>query len=68
MASDMRSAANVQGATTPWRFLEDYQPVVNVFDEMVTPRGVLRPHGEAFVRSLEGLGRLGCFYPPLLEA
>src|SRR5437660_8523878 len=57
MASDMRSAANVQGATTPWRFLEDYQPVVNVYDEMVTPRGVLRPHGEAFVRSLEGLGR-----------
>src|SRR5206468_1873181 len=37
--------------------LEEYSPVDGVYDEMVTSRAVLRPHGEPFVRSLEALGR-----------
>jgi uncharacterized circularly permuted ATP-grasp superfamily protein/uncharacterized alpha-E superfamily protein len=40
----------------PWRFLQDYQPIDGVFDEMLARPGELRPHCEAFVRSVESLG------------
>jgi uncharacterized circularly permuted ATP-grasp superfamily protein/uncharacterized alpha-E superfamily protein len=53
----MKSAANIHGATIPWRLLDEYSVVESVYDEMVTGRGVLRPHCETFVRSLEALGR-----------
>ncbi|PWT84602.1 MAG: hypothetical protein C5B57_04520, partial [Blastocatellia bacterium] len=52
----MKSAANVHGAI-PWRLLDGYSVVDSVHDEMVTGSGVLRPHCETFVRSLEALGR-----------
>jgi uncharacterized circularly permuted ATP-grasp superfamily protein/uncharacterized alpha-E superfamily protein len=53
----MKSANDIHGVTTPWRMLEGYQPLDGTYDEMVAAPGVLRPHCEGFVRSLEALGR-----------
>ena len=52
----MKLAGNPQ-ATVPWRLLDGYQPVEGAYDEMVASPDVLRPQSEAFVRSLESLGR-----------
>ena len=53
----MKSATDIHGVTTPWRMLEGYQPLEGTYDEMVAAPGVLRPHCDGFVRSLEALGR-----------
>jgi uncharacterized circularly permuted ATP-grasp superfamily protein/uncharacterized alpha-E superfamily protein len=53
----LQPAPDVQGPSTPWQLLEGYQPLAGVHDEMVTAAGRLRPHYEAFVRSLNALGR-----------
>ena len=31
----MSTVPNLQGATHPWRFLQEYQPIDGVFDEML---------------------------------
>jgi len=54
----MSSATDTHGVTTPWRLFEGYQPLEGTYDEMLAAPGVLRPHCEGFVRSLEALGRL----------
>jgi uncharacterized circularly permuted ATP-grasp superfamily protein/uncharacterized alpha-E superfamily protein len=53
----MKSAADSQGVTTPWRLFEGYHPLEGAYDEMVAAPELLRPHCEGFVRSLETLGR-----------
>ena len=53
----MKSATDIDGVTTPWRLFEGYHPLEGVYDEMVAPQGVLRPHCETFVRSLETLSQ-----------
>jgi uncharacterized circularly permuted ATP-grasp superfamily protein/uncharacterized alpha-E superfamily protein len=53
----MKSATDIHGVTTPWRLFEGYHPLEGTYDEMVAGPGVLRPHCEDFVRSLEALGR-----------
>jgi uncharacterized circularly permuted ATP-grasp superfamily protein/uncharacterized alpha-E superfamily protein len=53
----MKSATDIHGGTTPWQLFEGYQPLEGAYDEMVAAPGVLRPHCEGFVRSLEALGR-----------
>ena len=52
----MKSATDIPGVTTPWRLFEPYHPQEGAYDEMVAASGVLRPHCEGFVRSLEALG------------
>jgi len=54
----MSSATDTHGVTTPWRLFEGYQPLEGTYDEMLAAPGVLRPHCEGLVRSLEALGRL----------
>jgi uncharacterized circularly permuted ATP-grasp superfamily protein/uncharacterized alpha-E superfamily protein len=44
------------GPTLPWRFLQGYQPIDGVFDEMLAGPETLRPHCEAFVQSVESMG------------
>ena len=41
---------------TPWQLFEGYRPLEGTYDEMVSAPGVLRPHCEPFVRSLEAIG------------
>jgi uncharacterized circularly permuted ATP-grasp superfamily protein/uncharacterized alpha-E superfamily protein len=53
----MKSATDIHGVTTPWRLIEGYHPLEGAYDEMVAAPGVLRPHCEGFVRSLEALGQ-----------
>ena len=53
----MKSATDIHGVTTPWRLFEGYHPLEGAYDEMVAAPGVLRPHCEGFVRSLEALGQ-----------
>jgi uncharacterized circularly permuted ATP-grasp superfamily protein/uncharacterized alpha-E superfamily protein len=53
----MKSVTDVPSVATPWRLFEEYHPLAGTYDEMMTPPGVLRPHCEGFVRSLEALGR-----------
>jgi uncharacterized circularly permuted ATP-grasp superfamily protein/uncharacterized alpha-E superfamily protein len=52
----MSSITNVQGAALPWKFLQEYHPPVDVFDEMLAGPGILRSHCQAFVESLETIG------------
>jgi uncharacterized circularly permuted ATP-grasp superfamily protein/uncharacterized alpha-E superfamily protein len=40
----------------PWKFLDEYQPIDGVFDEMLSAPGALRAHCDAFVQSLEAMG------------
>ena len=54
--SSMTNGKPPTGPTLPWRFLEEYQPLDGVFDEMLAGPGTLRPHCEPFVRSLESMG------------
>ena len=53
----MQSATDINRVETPWRLFEGYQPLPGTYDEMVAAPGVLRPHCEGFVRSLEAIGR-----------
>jgi uncharacterized circularly permuted ATP-grasp superfamily protein/uncharacterized alpha-E superfamily protein len=53
----MNSATNIHDVTTPWRLFDGYHPLEGTYDEMVAAPGVLRPHCEGFVRSLEALGQ-----------
>jgi uncharacterized circularly permuted ATP-grasp superfamily protein/uncharacterized alpha-E superfamily protein len=52
------SATTNAHVTAPWHPLDGYQPAEGAYDEVVAGPGVVRPHCEAFVRSLEGLGPL----------
>jgi uncharacterized circularly permuted ATP-grasp superfamily protein/uncharacterized alpha-E superfamily protein len=52
----MSSITSVQGPALPWRFLQEYRPIEGVFDEMLAGPGMLRPHCEALVHSLEAMG------------
>jgi uncharacterized circularly permuted ATP-grasp superfamily protein/uncharacterized alpha-E superfamily protein len=52
----MTSATDLLGPATPWRLFDGYRPREGTYDEMVPAPGVLRPHCEGFVRSLEALG------------
>jgi uncharacterized circularly permuted ATP-grasp superfamily protein/uncharacterized alpha-E superfamily protein len=54
--SAIPNSALPTGAALPWRFLEEYQPADGVFDEMLAGPGMLRPHCEGFVRSVESMG------------
>lgn len=54
--SSITNGKSPTGPTLPWRFLQEYQPLDGVFDEMLAGPGTLRPHCEAFVRSLESMG------------
>jgi uncharacterized circularly permuted ATP-grasp superfamily protein/uncharacterized alpha-E superfamily protein len=42
--------------TATWSGFADYAPDSRAFDEMVSARGVVRPHGAGLVGALEGLG------------
>ena len=55
----MKSDTDIHGVTTttPWRLFEGYHPSEGAYDEMVAAPGVLRPHCECLVRSIEALGR-----------
>jgi uncharacterized circularly permuted ATP-grasp superfamily protein/uncharacterized alpha-E superfamily protein len=53
----MKSATDIHGVTTPWRLFEGYCPLEGAYDEMVAAPGVLRPHCETFVKSLEALSQ-----------
>ena len=52
----MSTVPNLQGATHPWRFLQEYQPIDGVFDEMLEAPDRLRPQCEAFVHGIESMG------------
>jgi uncharacterized circularly permuted ATP-grasp superfamily protein/uncharacterized alpha-E superfamily protein len=52
---DSRQSTDIPGVTTPWRLFDGYHPLEGAYDEMVAAPGVLRPHCEGFVRSLEAL-------------
>ena len=52
----MSSITSIQGPAIPWRFLQEYQPIEGVYDEMLAGPGTLLPHCDALVRSLEGMG------------
>jgi uncharacterized circularly permuted ATP-grasp superfamily protein/uncharacterized alpha-E superfamily protein len=52
----MSTITNIEGPTLPWRFLQEYQPIEGVFDEMLAGPGTLHPHCEGFVRSVESMG------------
>ena len=55
----MSSITNDQvpiGPPAPWKFLQEYQPIEGVFDEMLSAPGALRTHCETFVKSLEAMG------------
>ncbi len=51
----MKSATDIPDVTPPWRLFDGYHPLEGAYDEMVASPGVLRPHCEGFVRSLEAL-------------
>ena len=42
--------------TASWSGFADYAPEGRAFDEMVSARGVVRPHGAGLVGALEALG------------
>ncbi len=50
-------APEFRDPVVPWRLLEDYRPLSGVYDERSSAIGQARPHCDALVRSLEGLGR-----------
>ena len=50
------NGADIRGTTVPW-LLEGYLPIEGSFDEMMAAPGILRPHCEPLVQSLETLGR-----------
>jgi len=52
----MSTSTNIPEPTLPWRFLQEYQPIDGVFDEMLAGPGTLRPHYEPFVHSVEEMG------------
>ena len=54
--SSITNGTSPTGPMLPWRFLQEYRPLDGVFDEMLAGPGTLRPHCEAFVRSLESMG------------
>ena len=53
--STMKSATDIPDVTPPWRLFDGYHPLEGAYDEMVASPGVLRPHCEGFVRSIEAL-------------
>jgi len=53
----MQPATDTQRVETPWRLFEGYRPLPGTYDEMVAAPGVLRPHCEGFVRTLEAIGK-----------
>src|SRR5262249_50215223 len=52
----MRSVTTPQ-TTIPWRLLDGYQPPTGVYDEILGAPDALRLPYDAFVRSLETIGR-----------
>jgi len=52
----MSSLTNIREPALPWRLLHAYEAVPGVFDEMLAAPGLLRPHWESFVQSVEAMG------------
>ncbi len=49
--------ADLHGPAAPWRLLEGYRPLADVYDELAAADGRPRPHCATFVNSIEELGR-----------